>query len=80
MEEGKYQGIRIKPAKNGWVVCYTEKEKNEMMPETTYGHNYKYKEEKTVFEQTSSTSNDKALDKALSYVKMLLLKNKKEYI
>ena len=77
MDDGKYQGIRVKPAENGWVVCYTEKVKNDMMPETTYGHDYRYNEKKTVFEQSSEASNDKALDKALSYMKVLLLKNKK---
>jgi hypothetical protein len=77
MDEEKYESIKVKPAENGWVVCYMEKSKNEMMPETTYGHNYKYEEKKVVFQQGDSKSNEKALDKALAYMKGLLMKNKK---
>lgn len=75
MEE-TYDHIRIKPANNGWVLCYTEKKVNPMMKPTTYESNMSYSEEKMVFEEGKGVSNEQALDNALSEMKKMLLTNK----
>ena len=77
MDNEKYEYMKVKPAENGWVLCFDEKVKNDMMPESTYGNNMMRKEKKMVFEQSSTVSNEKALDNALAYLRTMLLENKK---
>ena len=40
--EGKYEYIKIKPAENGWVLCYDEVYKNPMSSGGDYDYNHTY--------------------------------------
>ena len=78
MSEGEiYEYMKIKAAKNGWVLVYTTKRENPMMVASTFEDNGVYKDEKMVFEETKGVSNEKALENALDHMKTLLLANKK---
>ena len=70
-----YDNIKIKPASNGWILCYTEKKVNPMEAPSTFGSNMTYYDEKVVFEQGKGVSNEQALDNALAEMKKMLLTN-----
>lgn len=75
--EGKYEYIKIKPAENGWVLCYDECYKNPMESDSTFGYSEKYIEKKEVFEAgTGEGAMEAALGKALDRQKELLLANR----
>jgi len=77
--EGKYEYIKIKPAENGWVLCYDEVYKNPMSSGGDYDYNHTYIEKKEVFEASDMTDKgiSDSLDNALARQKELLLANRK---
>jgi len=77
--DGKYEYIKIKPAENGWVLCYDEVHKNPMSSGGDFDYNTTHIEKKEVFQCTEMTDKgiNKALDEALERQKELLIANRK---
>lgn len=73
MQDGMYSQLRVKPAENGWTLCWEEKVMNPMAPMSTYGDSYTYHSKKMVFETSKDVSMEQALDKAMDKYKSLLL-------